>query len=564
MIDRDSNVVALMPWDQAVRRAKQKYRALELLERKDADQAMRALSEVDAYYAVKELGLVDTSWMLGLLEERQIQAILDLDVWHAGMLDRSDVLVWLEAFREAGPESLQKAARALDPEALAVLFARRLLIALKPGEDRSDEEEIPEWLIDPPEEIEPLAETPDGRFILAARPRDDDDKVDEEERKAIFRVIEGLYRDQDWERVAGILRMAMTDSPTELEEEALRFRNARIEDFGFAPFERAIEVYAPLDPSALGAPAGPYPNTGLTLPAMHAGQLADGLFHQAMGGIEDREIVRRIEGDLLPLANEVLAADRVEPGALEEIRRVLLGMRGYLEVGLTYGAEPERWIPTATERLKTQPVRTIFRVGYGLALKLKSRALRLRKNERFIASLPEDDRALLEGLTMRRPRVAGSVFSEGDPNDLLPFSAEAFDRIEPVLAELEGLLEAESLLPRAEEPVGHVEPPPPERTIDVWLTTAAARALLTGAFAPEPLTVAELADLADRLPTTEDRRFDADKALSALPPLPVAAQQAVCRRVERGLGALAEVLWPLVGNSEIDPRFVEGVVRRLD
>lgn len=565
MTDGDSNVVALMPWDQAVRRAKQKHRALELLDKKDADQAIRALSEVEAYYAVKELGLLDATWMLALLEERQIQAILDLDVWHKDVLDRSDLLVWLEAFREAGLEPLQRAARSLDPEALAVLFARRLLITLKPGEDRSDEDEVPGWAIDPPEEIEPLAETPDGRFILAARAYDEDErKFDEEERKSIFRIIEGLYRDEDWERVAGILRMAMTDSPTDLEEDALRFRNGRIEDFGFAPFERAIEVYGPRDPSVLSAPVAAYPATDLSLPALHAGELAEGLFHQAMSAIADREVVRRVEGDLLPLANEVLVADQVEPGALEAIREVLLALRGYLEVGLAWDAEPSEWLRTASERLRAQPVRTIFQVGYGLTLKLKTRALRLIREERFFSALAEEDRALLRGLTGRRPRVAGSVFEGGDPDALLPFSAEAYARIEPLLTELEELRESQGLLLPKEEVDGRVEPPPPERTLDLWLTTAAARSLLGAAFEPLPLTAGQIADLADRLPSAADRRFDSAHALAALPPLPVAAKRAVSRRVAQGLDALSEVLWPLVGKSEIDPRFVEGVVRRLD
>src|SRR6185503_8509613 len=98
------------------------------------------------------------------------------------------VLVWLAAFREVSLERLQDAAQAIDPELLALLLRRRLFIALKPRED--EEAELPPWAIDPPEEILPLIETPDRRFIVAARITDEAEEIgegraiDEEDRKA--------------------------------------------------------------------------------------------------------------------------------------------------------------------------------------------------------------------------------------------------------------------------------------------------------------------------------------------------------------------------------------------
>jgi hypothetical protein len=576
MTDRDSNVVALMPWDRVIRQARQRRKAIEILDRDDADRAIAALSEVEAYYAIKEIGLEDATPMLPLLSREQIAAILDLDVWRRNELDRSDLLYWLVAFRESGLEAFQRAARALDPEALAAFFARRLFIAFKPKENETDPEPIPEWLDNPPYELEPLAETPDGRFIIAAKTEDEEQPIDEEERKAILRLVEDLYRDdEDQTWIAGLLRLAMSDSPIELEEDALRFRNGRLEDLGFPPYERAAMVYSPESPSVLDAPFAPYPKNDMILPAVHASQLAEGLFHQAMQGIDSNELVRRIEGDLVPLANEILVADGMEPGALESLRESLARMRGYLEIGLAHGAEPPAILETAIRRLRTQPVRTLFRVGYGVTLSFKTRAQRLLAEKRFASMLSDLERAVLAALALKRPRVSGVIlpmlthperiaYDEAQLADVCPWSPAAVAALSMVLEDLEGLLEVTRALKiDALEFEGVLEPPAEERTLELWLTTGAAHALIDGAFALAPLDGRGLVALADRLPLRDDRRFDRDAAIRVMDPLPAPAQAAAARRIRRGLDVLAENLWPLVGSGAIDPRFVGGVVRRL-
>ncbi len=579
MTERDSNVVALMPWDRAVRQARQRKRAIEILDRDDADRAIAALSEIEAFYAVKEIGLDDAGPMLAVLSRDQISTILDLEVWRHHTLDRSDLLYWLAAFREVGIESLQGAARAMDPEALAAFFARRLFIALKPKENTSDDEPIPEWLLDPPEAIEPLVETADGRFIVAARVEDEEDEgveLEEEERKAVLRVLEDLYKDpEDWEWVSGVLRSALTDSVFELEEQALRFRDGRMEDLGFPPLARALEVYTPESPAALERPVRPYPKNELSLPALHASQLAAGLFNQAMQAILSNDLVRRIEGDLVPLANEILVADGVEPGALELLRESLTRMRGYLEIGLAYGAAPGTELDTAVRRLTAQPVRTLFRVGYGATLALKTRARTLLGMRGFAARLTETERAVLGALVLDRPRVSGVVapmleqpqkieYAESQIADLCPWGPSAARALETILQDLEDLeIAARALGGAAPETPDRLEPPAEERTFELWLTTGAAQALLGGAFALAPLDGPALRALTDRLASARDRYFDPQPAIAALPGLASGPRSAVVRRIRRGLELLAEQLSPLVGASTIDPRFVGGVVRRL-
>jgi hypothetical protein len=541
------NVFALTAWDRAVRRAKQKRRAVELVDRPDAEEAVRALSELDAYYAVKEIGPSDAGPILALLETEQIRTILDLDVWRSFELDRSDAILWLDLFREAGPLALHRAARAFDPEALAVVFARRLHLALAPREDASDEDPLPDWVAETDAEI---GTTADRRFLIAARPTDDDLPVDVEEQKAILRIVSDLYRAEadlggaearegfDW--IAGVLRLAMTDSTFVLEEEALRFRSGRLEDLGFVPLERAIEVYAPADPSVLGVPRERGPKTDLALPAIHAAELDGGLFRAAMRRLGPEDVAR-IEGDLLPLANEILVADGVSPGAIDEIRAALLHVRGYLEIALSLeaGEDPE----AAAERLAAHPIRVLFRVGYGRALALATRA-RAILAERAFAELLGDERSILEHLDRKRPRAASEL---GEP---VPFDADRFRRIGAALDDLEALSAAWASLGFELPADPRLEPPAPERTADLWLTTAAARAVIDGRFVPIPFDGPSLGELAKKL------RAKIEPSI----PLEGAARAAVAARVARGLARVADAL-ALVGPSEIDPRFVDGLVR---
>jgi hypothetical protein len=427
--------------------------------------------------------------------------------------------------------------------------------------------------MNPPYELEPLAETPDGRFIIAAKTEDGGVAIDEEERKAILRLVEDLYRDDDdWEWIAGALRVAMNDAPIELEEDALRFRNGRLEDLGFPPLERAVLVYSPESPAVLEKPFAPYPRTEQSLPALHASHLADGLFHQAMSLLDSNELVRRIEGDLVPLANEILVADGAEPGAIEGLRESLTRMRGYIEIGLGYGAA-QSLLETAVQRLKLQPVRTLFRVGYGVTLSLKTRAQKLLGLAPFAMMLSDAERALLGALTLKRPRASrvvapmlerdGIVLDEDQIADLIPWGPGVVAALERALDDLEGLADAYAKLDVGSVPVeGVLEPPPEERTIELWLTTGAARALLGGRFELLPCEGSMLMELANRM-TGDAGRFDVERAILALPPLPDRAQAAAARRIRRGLDVLAENLSPLVGSGAIDPRFVGGVVRRL-
>lgn len=599
MVDDTSgaDVRSLLPWEVALRRAEGRSRILDLVEAPDAEARVQALAPLEVYQAIKAVGPADAVAVLGLLSREQTKTLLDLDVWRAGDLDVSDALTWFEAFRAAGLEALVRAARALDEEALSLLLRRRLLIALKQKDDASDQEPLPDWAVNTPDALMPIVETPDGRFYVAARTHDelDDearDELDEEERKAILQLVAELYRDEEWDWAAGMLRAAMSDLSSSLTEDALRFRDARLEDLGFPPLERALEVYGPLDPGALAeSPPAPYPALSEVLPAKYAEPLSRGLFHAAMSRLEDVELVRRIEGDLVPLANAALVADGAEPGAIEHLQDTLTRARGYIELALAHGTPPgPARVEAVAARLRANHVTVLFRVGYTLTLRAATRARALAANAAFeqhglpMARLEEPERVALDALRAKRPRVSVALEPviaaltageaplglgpAGDEGSRAFTAPEDLDAVEWLLSDLEGLAAALSARSAALGAISDAPAnlPAEERTAQVFVDTMLARALLAAPPEPLPLEPAQLEAVAGRLERgrfPEAARREAARAVEAwfFDDAPDEGRAALARRIERGLEGLEGALGPLAGGP-IDPRFVPGLLVR--
>ncbi len=554
-------VISLLPWEIAVRRASTRKQAYALIERKDADAAIKALSEIESYYLIKELGLESSLPILAVIEPEQITALFDLDIWHEERPELDDLLLWLDAFREADLEQLYRAVRATDPELIALLFRRRLLIYVLPSnpDDESPADEVPLWVQDPPEDIMPLMETPDRRFILAARAMDEEAEkgnLDEEARKLILELVDLLYKDTDFEPIATALKAAHDDLSTTLEDDAHRFHTARLEDLGFPESTRAAELYAPLDPDrALAVAEERLLSSDLEMPALHASRFGRGFFHEVMHAVQSPDVVRRVEGELISLGNTAAVADRVEPGDMRRLRDVLDRTRAYLELALSHRTGS---LSEATARIEQHSLRTLFGVGYGLTVQLQRRAKQLRArgsfrsgNEAF-ALVADEERALLHALELKRPRVAF------DNEEVRPFHGrEDFQRASSMLDELFAMadaLDAHGFAAKNEKLSGENEPPiASERPAEMLLVTAAANVLLGRGFELQALDGSDLTRL-----TPE--RFSEEELQRAVLPL---SDAAVRTRVMRGLRALSEALAPLVGRGEIDPRFVGVVVRRL-
>ncbi|MDI6615207.1 MAG: DUF6178 family protein, partial [Syntrophaceae bacterium] len=357
---------------------------------------IRCLPEEDFFWIVKRIGEADCLPLLRLASEDQWEYLLDLETWEKDRLDADRVLSWLSLLSDADPARFAVWLFSQGDALFSLLINGKAEVIIRDGEEEAD--------------LSAGYFTLDGRFYI--RP------IREEDREA----IEGLLRtlaSKDHHAYQALLYGLAALIPTEVEEELYRFRNGRLAEHGFLPYEEAVAVYAPLDPAVLRAEKPPLLLPGRLCsteegalipvsPLMHVGE--DLLFAEALSRIGDPLLQDRIRLEFAGLCNRIIAAGAFAEAAdvdypTASCRRVT----SYLNVALERlcGSDGE----AAAVLLQSHPLLTIFRVGYGFAMKLQWEANRWRKESWFVRQGKGNDfwgtpwGEMLDGLLAIPPRL---------------------------------------------------------------------------------------------------------------------------------------------------------------
>jgi hypothetical protein len=405
-----ADIIALSPYRAQLGRGRRLRRADALADAPDLEAAVRALPGDELYYVLHEIGLRDGGDLLACASPEQLQVVLDFALWERDHLDPDNLAEWLEAIASAPPDAIGAWIAGLDTELVGLVLRRTARVY-----DLSQE--------DPPEEPEgTLYPTPDRLFVLdvpALRPPESAGPDDTGDRAAVvIRIVDLLYRtDKDLAR--RMLLGARSETDSELEEMAYRWRQARMADLGFADYYEALEVYRELDPASVeigatppptpGAPAGPTTDAAaLRVPTALAERMRDtdrspfARAAQRLGAGDDVEVLRAA---LVTLTNRVLAADRISPGDDEAGPAVLARLAATLDLAL------DRLAPNDDDRgaqaLRTIPLVQLFRLGVSLIGKVRRLALALRREGPFgprgFALAEPDDAQVLATVTRLRP-----------------------------------------------------------------------------------------------------------------------------------------------------------------
>jgi hypothetical protein len=328
-------------------------RRAELLDLAPQPEALiPRLPPAELCFTAKAVGLHDAGWLLEHASEEQIVACLDLDAWSAGVPERGKLDEWLAALADAGEATLLRAAHALDMELLALEVRARARVTLKPNGDDSWEPPIG-------------AHTLDGAFYLEPL-RDDDDFVD------LTTFLRTLFENDYWVYYR-LLQAAQWELESDAEEWALRWRDGRLQDLGFPPFEDAKRIYAFVKPDQLGAlskgdeyrPVGEWalPVWMPNLPISRDQELA--LF-RALAQLPPEE--RRPHAfAFIALANRVAMADELPLGDAETLPAALEKAARLASRGLEHVAQANG-LPLP-EVLRRATLERLFRVGHQLELR---------------------------------------------------------------------------------------------------------------------------------------------------------------------------------------------------
>ncbi len=365
-----------------------------IMEQKNLGKLVQSLSSSDFFWLLKKVGEEDCLALLELASEDQWQYVLDLEIWAKDRLDKARTSAWIKRLQQADPRRLIR--WFFDQgETLASyhLFKSMEVIVV----DKDDEAyELPEGFF-----------SLDGVFHFRI--------LDPEQRETIENIIREMAR-MDNVRYQAFLTGLAGLLPAEMEEEMFRLRNVRLAEHGFLPLEEATSVYAPLDPAAL-APEKPEGLPDIfedeemramvpALPLYHTE--TENILTEAVFETEDPVLMDKIRLEFAGLCNQVMSADGLLIPELDVLVKTCQKVARVLNLALERLCGKD--LSKAQQALRTHSFVDLFRVGFGLTLKLKWEAERWLKESWFFGQGLDTDfwgepwGGMLAGLLDKRPQ----------------------------------------------------------------------------------------------------------------------------------------------------------------
>ncbi|HPC86115.1 MAG TPA: DUF6178 family protein [Smithellaceae bacterium] len=404
-----------------------------LLELDRPEEFIRRLPPDDFYRMIRRIGEDDALPVLAAASCEQWQYVLDLESWNRDSLNTKKAMDWLGRLARADGRRLADWMFSEQGDLASFVLMRRAQILFREKEE--------EW------DVPPGFFTLDGAFYIKA--------ADPGEAPVLENFLRVLSR-EDYNAYRALLLDLSFHIPAETEEELYRLRSSRLAEYGFAPYEEALAVYAPLDPSSLRAESKPLMPGALVLPeekhlipSAAFSNLEDfGFLKEAVGLLADPPEANRVRLEFTTLCNTLIAADSfacVEDA--EGLSRIGRLAAGYLHLALEALCSGDA--EQAAKMLKEHSLTAIFRVGFGFARKLQWRlqhwqphswfAKRNRRRKDFWGS-PWSE--VMEGLLFARPLF----FDPEAPVSYRPF--ERFDDVKKTEARLDQLEALDRMMAR--------------------------------------------------------------------------------------------------------------------
>ena len=507
----------------------------------------RALSAETLFYTLKEIGLADSTDLLALAAPTQVRDMLDLDCWRKERLDDRRLLTWLMLLDEAGSGKLAEWFLRADIELLILLVKRHLEVVRK-----SDVEDDPDF-------NQAHYFTFDDQYLL---------RFVGEEEPILVLLLERL-RVLDYRTYQAILEASLLELDSGLEEEALRWRNARLADRGYPSYDEAWELFRFVAPESLSVeryrraalPKVRFAADEELIPSDHALMLLDARdsFLVRVLATLPAEDFEPIGHELAVLTNQVVSAEACDPGEVAEVRRCAELVHDYVNIGVAYCAKSrEREAARLLHETMLQP---FFQAGLSLTLRLPQQvkqldaALRQNGIEEWDKYLDSPFRETCVGAWRQPPLFFRGLETPGEILYRRFRDLTEVRRVETVLDQIPHwfvVMQRWELLPEGRPAEGV--------TLGVLWNTAFARWLVEGKVAMRPFSRTELGVLQKRLRKTAVEEASAAFLALATTRLKLTEAETAALRVLAAYARekLEEVL--AVEAATANLRFIEGVL----
>ncbi|MBU4258036.1 MAG: hypothetical protein KKH45_01410, partial [Proteobacteria bacterium] len=369
---------------------------------------VHSFPEEDFYFLINDIGLEDSLQLLSLASDKQLEYILDIEVWERDRISVNRVTKWLDLFFRADPQRFVRWFLNKKTELIEFYLFKNIEVKIR------EHDQDPSIFGD---DFFTLDDVYYIRFVDLPVDTESDSNFIKKRNEFLSDFIESLSG-YDHNTFQNVLLEAFSVIPAEYEEEAFRLRNVRLAEKGFLPFDEAIGIYQPLKPEALSRQSAKFiaerseRRMYIPVPYYSTGMLKEGnLFTDSLKKIEKDDVLEQIQVELAGLANQILVADQKMIRNKEELGDIVKKACGYISIGLKRLTEEGRDLDEnrAVALIKRFPLSQIFRVGYGLVLELKWRAEKWRKiswfekNKLHLSFWGEGWIGVLGGLLIKRP-----------------------------------------------------------------------------------------------------------------------------------------------------------------
>lgn len=358
-------------------------------------EMMRRISEEEIFFTIKEIGEESAPAIIAFTTGRQLQYVLDVELWKKDMLDLRSASRWLDIIAASGEDKIIQFVQVTDSELLCAILGRLMRVKMRDPE------------LDLTEQMDSLPLfTLDDLFFMEFRAPDSEE--------SLKRILDTVFR---WNQqyYMSLMEHLSWENSLEDEETARKWRNSRLAEKGFPEFDEVLEIYQYINKNRLSEPfAAPQPEHDDEQPYLMVKfplKVLDSnnLFRRGLDKIAATEERDRLCGELAHLANKVIIADGKDPGSAEEIRASLKKVGSYINIALEDMCVDD--VLLAAALLRANHAELLFRRGFSLILDLRKEVQKfVRDYEGGAENLGSPLAGLVNGLLQKRPFFAGNVF----------------------------------------------------------------------------------------------------------------------------------------------------------
>lgn len=199
-------------------------------------ELVHALSASEVLTTIKEIGAEDSLSLIELLKPEQVQAVLDLEIWHHDQIEPQKAGAYFSLLFAADTKRAIKQIHGLDIELIALMMKMSAEIY-----DTSLGEE--------PENFSNIViQSPDGRFIVNFK----DTKAKQALSYSLKAYLESLF-EKNIKTALGLLEDIRFELASGLEENSLRMRQNRMMDMGILPHDERLKFFCVISPKELNS-----------------------------------------------------------------------------------------------------------------------------------------------------------------------------------------------------------------------------------------------------------------------------------------------------------------------